>query len=325
MEQASFAPQLAAAALRAKTDHLLEATWKMIERGRVSQAIVELIPRLHEQRQRCSSADFARHVLERCRTHPLYARLAADPFTRRCRDKPRGYPGDAVMLDYIYEGLTYTERESVTEEGQRIFAMTAGSSASATAVRLRRTILARELDAVAARRPGGRVLSVACGHLREAALSPSVRAGRLGEIVALDQDPESLREVTRSAYGPCVRPLAASVSSLMKGGIDLGSFDLIYAAGLYDYLDQAAASRLTARLFACLSPGGRLLIGNFRVGFATQSYMEAFMDWRLITRTPDAMSAWFDALPAGQLQALELSTDPTRCVIYAAATRATAC
>ena len=35
-------------------------------------------------------------------THPLGELLHRDPFTRRGFDKPRGYAGDAVLIDYLY-------------------------------------------------------------------------------------------------------------------------------------------------------------------------------------------------------------------------------
>src|SRR5215471_14831280 len=37
-----------------------------------------------------------------CQTHPLHRMALEDPFTERAFSKPRGYAGDAVMLDYIY-------------------------------------------------------------------------------------------------------------------------------------------------------------------------------------------------------------------------------
>src|SRR5690606_27280552 len=36
------------------------------------------------------------------RDHPMRSIIHQDPFQRRCFEKPRGYAGDAVMLDMIY-------------------------------------------------------------------------------------------------------------------------------------------------------------------------------------------------------------------------------
>src|SRR5215475_11877146 len=37
-----------------------------------------------------------------CKSHPFAELVLQDPYSRRAREKPRGYAGDAVMLDYIY-------------------------------------------------------------------------------------------------------------------------------------------------------------------------------------------------------------------------------
>ena len=53
--------------------------------------------------------------------------------------------------------------------------------------------------------------------------------------------------------------------------------DLIYAAGLYDYLGDAIAIQLTSRLLQMLAPGGggRLLIANFNPDLRDIGYLEA--------------------------------------------------
>ena len=39
-----------------------------------------------------------------CQSHPIWQLLMEDPYTRRAFEKPRGYAGDAVMLDFVYSG-----------------------------------------------------------------------------------------------------------------------------------------------------------------------------------------------------------------------------
>jgi hypothetical protein len=41
-----------------------------------------------------------------CQGHPLHKIALEAPFTERAFSKPRGYAGDAVMLDYIYRSRT---------------------------------------------------------------------------------------------------------------------------------------------------------------------------------------------------------------------------
>jgi SAM-dependent methyltransferase len=220
-----------------------------------------------------------------CLDHPVRDLVHQDPITLRSYLKPRGYPGDAGLLDLIYDVPTAEGRGSDwTELGLRVHQYTLNESA-AVAVRSRRRLLASLIDIVAATRTKPRVLSVAAGHLREADLSRALRSGGVCELIAMDQDSRSLDEVERSYGHLGVRTLAASTRTLITHRHDLGTFDLVYAAGLYDYLSDATAARLTGELFALLRPGGRLLVANFLPETPAAGYMEAFMDWWLTYRS----------------------------------------
>jgi len=242
-------------------------------------------------------------------THPLTHLLHQDPFTRRCYTKPRGYPGDARMLDYIYGEV---DDDDSTTLGRRILAANQNGPAP-RAVRYRRDVLAGAIDAAADRVGRPRILAVASGHLREADASQALQARRIGELVALDQDARSLAVVERAFGDLGVRTVHGRVRDLIVGRHDgLGRFDLIYAAGLYDYLRDEPAQRLTATLFAMLNAGGILLIANFQPGIRDRGYMESFMNWHLIYRTLDQIEALTRAVPTPELARTSRFEDPTR-------------
>jgi extracellular factor (EF) 3-hydroxypalmitic acid methyl ester biosynthesis protein len=200
---------------------------------------------------------------QRLVSHPLTHLLHQDPFTRRCYTKPRGYPGDARMLDYIY-GVT--DDDDSTRLGRRILEANQQGPAP-RAVRYRRDILAAAIDRAADRVERPRVLAVACGHLREAAQSTALDSGRVGELIAFDQDARSLEVVSREFGHLGVRTVHGRVRDLIVGRrAGLTGFDLVYAAGLYDYLRDDAARRLTGTLFGMLNAGGTLLVANFLPG-----------------------------------------------------------
>jgi SAM-dependent methyltransferase len=159
------------------------------------------------------------------------------------------------------------------------------------------------LDELAGRANMPRVLSVACGHLREAQRSRAVLAGRLGECIAFDQDADSLAVVDREQAHHRVRATQGTVRGLLNG-TTLSDFDLIYSAGLYDYLVDSVASRLTAVLYSMLRPGGRLLIANFSPELPDVAYMDVVMDWRLIHRDEARMERLVDQLPHGHRRRL---------------------
>ena len=251
-------------------------------------------------------------VLERCRAHALHALVQQDPYTDRAARKPRGYAGDAVMMDYIYSGQPPA---GTTAIGAGIFAATTRASMGLS-VRYRRQLLRSLIDDTVAMHEAPRLLSVASGHCRELEGSLVGTPAFGGEFVALDQDPLSCAEVAQAQRSHRVQVVNQGVRELLGGPLagSLGHFDLIYSAGLFDYLPDVLARRLTARLLQMLKPGGRLLIGNFVPGGSGRGYMELFMDWTLVLRNEAAMREM--ALAAGA-DTVSSFHDPHRNVVYA--------
>lgn len=263
-------------------------------------AMIQLFSGLYSLRS-SSTREAWDQLIEQCVEHPIRDFIHQDPFTARSFNKPRGYAGDAVMIDYIYTGDSSMGGAQTTSPlGELIFRFTTGAPASA-GVRTRRDLIASIIDETCTMIEQPQILSVACGHLREATLARSVASHQTGRFVALDQDQLSL-DVVRSATADAgIVPVCSSIKSLFRGDLAGERFDLIYSTGLYDYLDERIASKLTARLFTMLSPGGRLLIANFVPEIWCAAYMETFMGWRLIYRTPQEIDALADTIPTEQI------------------------
>jgi SAM-dependent methyltransferase len=255
------------------------------------------------------------------RMHPLARRLLEDPLTDRALAKPRGYAGDAVAIDYVYAGLPVAGVQRTTRLGRAIFAYTAGCSAPAVAIRQRRNTLSLAIDETAATVRGARVMAVGAGHLREARLSRAVSAGSLGAFVAVDGDRESLRVIDREYGSRGVNVVQASAADLSAGRVQLGAFDLVYAAGLYERLGDVEARALTGALLRSLAPGGRLLLSSFVDGFLEQEYMQTFMDWRLECRDEAAMLALVESLSPSARGASRAWRDATGCMAWLQVTR----
>lgn len=221
--------------------------------------------------------------------HRVSEYLMQDPFTRWSFEKPRGYSGDATLLDIYYkhssaDGIV----ASSTPLGQEIYAYTS-EAASSVAGRERRRILARTVDETARRVGNAEVLAIACGHLREAEFSVALAEGKLKRWFGLDQDPVSVSTVNRDLAGTAVEAVDGSVRGILRRAYTLGTFDLVYASGLYDYLPRAIGIRLLQRAMEMVKPGGEFLFANFSDENTTDGYMETFMDWPLILRSADDM------------------------------------
>jgi cyclopropane fatty-acyl-phospholipid synthase-like methyltransferase len=143
--------------------------------------------------------------------------------------------------------------------------------------------------------------------LREAE-PQTLASGDLGRFVALDADAESLRDIDRHYAHLGVETVHASVRHFLMKKIKLGTFDFVYAAGLYDYLCESTAQALSARLFEMVNPGGQMLIPNFAPQLRDRAYMETFMDWTLIYRDQPDMVRLLDKIERAQIRATTYTT-----------------
>jgi hypothetical protein len=119
-----------------------------------------------------------------------------------------------------------------------------------------------------------------------------------------------------------IQTVTASIQDLLRKRITLGAFDLIYVAGLYDYLAQPIARKLTHQLFTMLRPGGQLLLGNVVANMPGAAYIEAYMDWWLIYRDRAAMSDLMAALPANVVSSQRIFDEEQRQIIFLELTKA---
>jgi SAM-dependent methyltransferase len=217
------------------------------------------------------------------------------------------------MLDLVYgEGSPPSDLSPL---GQRLH-MWSVRQPACRSVRFRCDLLAEMLDETANLADAPRVLSLACGHLREAARSYAMRCNAISELVAVDQDEESLAEVRRTFAGFRVTTRPGSVRQMLTGAAKVGEFDFVYSAGLYDYLATTVAGALTGALFRALRPGGRLLVANFAPSLRDIGYMEAMMDWHLIYRDDQAMRQLTAAIPANELASMRTFRDELGNVVY---------
>jgi hypothetical protein len=131
------------------------------------------------------------------------------------------------------------------------------------------------------------------------------------EVVLIDQDEHALAycERTLSAVaaltGLRLRLVRQSVRRLLTRRAvraSVGACDLVYSAGLFDYLDRRAFHALLAAFYGALTDGGRLVIGNIALQNPTRYFMEYGLDWVLVHRSAQ------DLLDLAQ----DLSPAPTR-------------
>ena len=271
----------------------------------------------------CSSGGEWHRLVAHAREHPLFELLMQDPYTARAYQKPRGYAGDAVMLDYVYGRYGWSNDAGVTDLGMAVHAYSAGASPPARAVRWRRDWIASQIETSLAE--AGRpikVLSFACGHLREYEQVHPLLRDRACTWTAADQDLESLAHVRGSYDSRAVKCSETSVRALLRGSHDLDSAcDLVYTLGLFDYLSCRVAAGVMAALWKHVAPGGRLIVANFATDALGAGYMEMFMDWWLTYRSSADLEGCASDIPAGEIESTQSLSDPGKAVHYLILTR----
>ncbi|HEX5935953.1 MAG TPA: class I SAM-dependent methyltransferase [Pseudorhizobium sp.] len=269
---------------------LISIAMQRVDAGKnLPEAVKWLISQLRDVRRKYGPAVW-QELIPVIQAHPSAKIMQQCPFTRWSFDKPRGYSGDASLIDFIYGHPDVADEVArSTPLGLGIFEHTINAPGP-VAVRERRDILTRYVDETAAQRGADtEILTVAAGHLREAAKSQALENGGIKRWIALDQDPLSIATISKQFQGTCIEPIDGSVRGLLGRKYQLGTFDLIYAAGLYDYLADKVAIRLTQVCMEMLKPGGVFLFANFSDEMADDGYMESYMNWELLQRSEDDM------------------------------------
>jgi extracellular factor (EF) 3-hydroxypalmitic acid methyl ester biosynthesis protein len=239
----------------------------------------------------------------------------ACPLHRRAFEKPLGYAGDFRMMELCFarefggEGLFGRFLHSIGQNYTLARAVVAREAVSREAIR-----------ALASSEGEGpvRVLALAAGpaiELRRFLDDPGpVR--RPVELILLDQDPSAheaahrhlsraLLERHRGTLPITVQCLHFSVRQLLRPRTpedrrivseNLANLDLVYSAGLYDYLPERVAASLTNLLHGLTRPGGRLLLGNLVETPDSTWIMDYVWGWPLVYRTDETMLRLADGL-----------------------------
>ncbi len=280
----------------------------------LGQIIRQIYGALRAKRDIESCADW-QSCIGACRSQAILQALHQDEFTRRAFVKPRGYAGDAVLLDYIYGSEQFWSPPEMNWVGQRLHRWTTVCSAC-QGVKARRGVIADLIDTMAADNPQLEFLSVAAGHFREAEISSAIIRHRFSRAVALDSDAESLSRIDDDYGRFGVETILASARELMGGRFECGTFDLIYSSGLFDYLNGSISQRLVAELFQRLKPGGKLLITNFLEDIEAIGYMEAIMAWNLLYRDRVSMMELTARIPDRELARASVFCEEIHNVIF---------
>jgi extracellular factor (EF) 3-hydroxypalmitic acid methyl ester biosynthesis protein len=248
----------------------------------------------------------------------LHALLMQAPWMHRARHKPLGYPGDYEIMNMLY-GNHFIGPTLFAKAVNLAFVSTPAAEAVRTRKDLIKAELCKVLDRATPERPT-RILSIAAGPAQEVYELLQERSGIAGpvEIVLFEQDRRALTyaharlsRLVNQRWRTTVKVvlLHDSIKRLLLGNTvfpDAGEYDMVYAAGLCDYLQRNTWIKLCRTLYRTVAPGGTLYVGNMVPGNPSRWVMELHLDWTLVYREHEEILELARlAAPSAQLELKE--------------------
>ncbi|BDS06036.1 hypothetical protein NT6N_10760 [Oceaniferula spumae] len=252
--------------------------------------------------------------------HPL---MLCSPFAYRAFTKPLGYAGDYEMVNMMlrdpYEGSTLFAKML-----NRTFLSIDPVQAHRNRISYLVTTLKEEAERTVSEGRRMRVLNLGCGPAQE--IQRFVKNEEVSDqcdFTLLDFNKETLDftegVLTKMKYelgrGTTFKMIERSVHQLLKqaskGDVDMEweSYDVVYCAGLFDYLSQKVCKKLVELFTKLLRPGGKLITTNVASTNPRIGWMEYVVEWNLVYRNDWEM---LDLIPLdGTILQTDLKRDPT--------------
>jgi len=240
------------------------------------------------------------------------------PFAKRAFEKPYGYAGDYEMMNMLYRD--HREGSSLFAKAMNEYSTT--EDAAVANINRIEFIQGLILDRMktSKERPF-RIASIGCGPAFEihSLLRSDPSLGQHLDVALLDQDERSISHCER-VLAPLAKETSARIHFIREsvrrllttrdGARMLGERDLIYSAGLFDYLGDRAFRQLLTNLYSSLSTDGSMAIGNVASHNSSRWVMEYVLEWFLIHRSAsdlESMCSDLDPKP----RSVTVSSEPS--------------
>jgi extracellular factor (EF) 3-hydroxypalmitic acid methyl ester biosynthesis protein len=240
---------------------------------------------------------FARRLL-----HPL---VLCSPFVYRTYHKPLNYAGDYEMVNMIlrdpYEGGSlFAKIVNVC------FLKNPPAEAHRNRIDYLRKVIRTETERVMVSGRPAQVFNLGCGPAKEIQdyLIQDDQCEHT-EFTLLDFNDETIEHSRdrleelkrRHQRTTTITFQKKSVHQLLKatvrpdGDLKPGTYDLVYCAGLFDYMSDRICKRLMNIFYSLLAPGGLLIATNVDASKPFRHSMEFILEWHLVCRNHEQLAA----------------------------------
>ncbi len=193
--------------------------------------------------------------------------------------KPYGYAGDFKIIDRIY--TEWISPQESLKNWDKFFHWQKAS----IAVRNRKEYfkgLLSEIEKSASRNP--QILNIGSGPCREIAEYHQQNLSTKIEFECLDMDERAIEYSKSILNGIKVKYFCENAFRFRTSN----QYNIVWSAGLFDYLNDKQFILLFRSLIRMVAPGGELVIGNFSEYNPTRAYME-FGEWFLYHRNEEKL------------------------------------
>ncbi|MEN3940025.1 class I SAM-dependent methyltransferase [Prosthecobacter sp. SYSU 5D2] len=226
--------------------------------------------------------------------HPI---VLCSPFTYRTYQKPLGYAGDyemvSMMLRSPYEGSTVFAKLI-----NRVFLESPTVIAHRNRITYLNQMLHDETARVQALGRRIRLFNLGCGPAQEVQrFMTGDELSNEADFTLVDFNDETLEHTQQTLTGLSLAHnrrtglefVKKSVHQILKEGVrpGTGTYDVVYCAGLFDYLSDRVCRRLLEIFHEMVAPGGLLIATNVHSRNPSRHWMECVMDWHLVYRTDE--------------------------------------
>lgn len=222
--------------------------------------------------------------------------------------KPLGYSGDYQIMNYIYDFHGDENYLGHSSYEMLINNYSCNIDISCSNIR-RKNYFKKKISEVITTNNNAKILNVACGPARELIeLMEENQELPSFDMVCLDQEKKALDylqnklSTLRNIKNKSVRIIYENkdIASFFKKELfkkKAANYDLVYASGLFDYLNDRSCKKLVSFFCDLLKSTGEFIVCNADRDNQRQcAYYEFLQEWELLYRTKLDMLNWSEAL-----------------------------
>jgi len=216
--------------------------------------------------------------------------------------RPHGYSGDFEIIDRIHQKFVSSDPRCCRWDVYFHQLM------APQAVRNRKELFKSLVQKLSQRVKPVSILNLGSGPCRDVAEFLDTNPHSGVHFTCVDHDIDAIRYAKKvcAKYTDNVEFVRANV---IRDRLQ-GQYDLVWSAGVADYLSDRLFIALLERALTAVAPGGELIVGNFSDRNPSRDHMEVLGRWYLRHRSRDELTS-LGVTACGSTRHLSVDSEPT--------------